>query len=265
MVNKNKGRERKKPLDMEEWRKRELTAKKELEDRIKRTGRKYLEQTDTKLSIYLINDVIKQVVLPYVDNEEDWRDMTMLALVKSTWNKGDLHSLWKPGRSDVTIFNLIPSFHDYIKLRSGPQGVSTEYLAHLLSLQNSTVKIQIVQELHGFQSSFDWYWSISPEKIYLNMPFRRELSLKELLARGEKLPTNDEDKKRLEGIKTIDKTRDFDWKTNNCHDKDIHEDPRGYRYKYSDNIYTFTCLFACPYQWNFLLLATTNPVSLLGR
>lgn len=203
------------------------------------------------VSEYLpVRDVVMNVLNPYIDCVEDWKKAVISELVKERWEAGDLYSLCHPRRSDIDIFYNIPS----LGIQRDSFDITETEFAIYLSLPNTTIKLEILQNLHGYTASLDWFYSFRPTHIYEQTSSFRTLSLQKLLNFGVKLPANDDDKKRIHHIGILDKKFDFDWTSNEYKKKDVVDDPRGYRYKYGPNIFTFTCLHNNPYRWNFKLV-----------
>lgn len=213
--------------------------------------RTWLREVDWVLDHVLIDDVLSTILRPYVDDAQEFELMVVSELVRERWEADDLYTLYHPRRSQIDVFYAIKSLG--IK-RECLQNMNERKLADCLSQPNSTLKIEIVQELHGYSPCLECYYAFDSKIIYEHNPWK-PLSLNALLGMGVKLPINEDDRKRVQYIRhTIDPSRDFDWTRNEYTGKDVEDDPRGYRYKFGPNVYTLTCLHHCPFRWNFVRL-----------
>lgn len=207
------------------------------------------------LQPFTLRDLVIHVVFPFVDCEDEWKDLVIREVVGEIWDSGDLYSLYRPQYSSLRILDSIQTFRRHLIIRSGT--FKEEELAERL-IHRSDTRVQFVQELHGYTAYLEAYYSFERTVLYQHESWR-PMSLKKLLNLGEKLPVNESDVARIHNIHTkIDPTRNFIWSENRCKNLDVikEEDPRGYRYKYGHNIYAFTCDEDNPFKWKFLYLET---------
>lgn len=220
-----------------------------MEERIRHFRERFLTcASSTLLSVGVLREIVANIVIPFLNSEEDWKQAVIMELVRERWDAGDLYTLLHHRRSNMDIFYDIQS----MGIERESVTMSETDVAIHLCLPKTTVKVEILQNLHGYTASIDWMYSFLPTRVFEHISFAKTLSLHKLLNMGEKLPVNEEDKIHLETIRILDNKFDFSWKLNEYKGKDVMNDPRGYRYKYGRNVFRFTCLHNNPYRWNFL-------------